>query len=41
MAAVLAVDNSKGAKGDFTRTTPGTYKLTAQGKAKARELVAA
>ena len=40
MAAVLATDH-KGGKGDFTRTAPGTYRLTARGKVKAKELVAA
>ncbi|TMC55493.1 MAG: hypothetical protein E6J20_00470 [Chloroflexi bacterium] len=38
LAAVLATDH-KGGKGDFTRSAPGTYKLTAQGKKRAKELM--
>jgi hypothetical protein len=38
MGALLAVDNKTGKPGLFTRTAPGTYKLTAKGKQAAKAL---
>jgi HB1, ASXL, restriction endonuclease HTH domain len=40
MAAILATDHVKGKDGMFTRTAPGTYKLSAKGKKAAQELAA-
>jgi hypothetical protein len=40
MGALLAVDNKTGKPGLFTRTEPGTYKLTVKGKQAAKALTA-